>query len=135
LLVGLILFEALAWMPGTKFPTGAVFLAAPAAALFLLGLWSVQLDAQLGPCRGLCVFLGRLAYPIFLLHWPVGLLVYHWSGAWHDWQMFAGSALVSMSGGSLIVLLLEMPMEKWRAQIRRRPVSTIDLPPAFEAVG
>jgi peptidoglycan/LPS O-acetylase OafA/YrhL len=120
-LSGLILFEALAWFPGTKSLAATVFLAAPAAGLLLWGLWNCRLDALLGRLNGFCVFLGRLAYPIFLLHWPIGLAVLHLFGVWHDWGMFLGSALFSIGGGVLIVFLLEKPIEKWRARIRRKP--------------
>jgi peptidoglycan/LPS O-acetylase OafA/YrhL len=119
--VGLILFEGLAWLPGASSLAATVFLAAPAAGVLLWGLWNCPLDALLGRFSGVCAFLGRLAYPVFLLHWPVALVVLHLFGVWHNWAMFLGSAVFSIAGGILVVFLLEKPIEKWRAQIRRRP--------------
>jgi peptidoglycan/LPS O-acetylase OafA/YrhL len=120
-LAGLLLFEGLAWLPGASL-SATVFLAAPAAGGLLWGLWNCRLDALLGRFSGFCAFLGRLAYPIFLLHWPIGLVVLHLFGVWHNWAMFLASALFSIGGGILVVFLLEKPIEKWRAQIRQRPI-------------
>jgi peptidoglycan/LPS O-acetylase OafA/YrhL len=71
-LTGFALFEGLAWMPGSPRADLNVLFAAPAIAFFLLGLWNSGADG-LFPARFANV-LGRLSYPMFLLHWPFGAL-------------------------------------------------------------
>jgi peptidoglycan/LPS O-acetylase OafA/YrhL len=117
--IGLLIFELLAWAPVVHSQTLYEFLGAPATGVLLLGLWNSPLDGALRGMRGLCAMLGRISYPLFLLHWPLGALVWNVTG------LAPGLALWLISGAatavvSLAVLtLVEDPLSRLRARIRK----------------
>lgn len=118
LLAGFAVFEILAWTPAATMPTSNVFLAAPAIGIFLVGLWNVNMDVLLGKLASVCGFLGRLAYPVFLLHWPLALLAHRLGGYWHDGGMFVLTSAFSGGIGIALVLTVERYIENWRRRLR-----------------
>jgi peptidoglycan/LPS O-acetylase OafA/YrhL len=113
---GFACFEILAWMPQPGASDGIVFLAAIAAAAFLYGLWNVPVDRYL--CARACGFAGRLAYPVFLLHWPLGALTWKLLRVGWGWHLFALGGAATLAAATLVVIFFEMPIEKLRAAIR-----------------
>jgi peptidoglycan/LPS O-acetylase OafA/YrhL len=79
--------------------------------------------------------LGKIAYPVFLLHWAVcvvlsawlfnGLASFDmpglWQGAGYFRAMFAGVIVVSV----LFYLLIDQPVERYRRVVRRRAAATV----------
>ncbi len=116
----LSLFEALAWGPllwGSH--TINEFLGAPAAALFLLGLWNSRFDDLLGSgLKPVCNVLGRLSYPLFLLHWPLGALVFSMTGIAPGLLLWVVSGAVTLLVSGAILLLIEEPIGRLRSNIR-----------------
>jgi peptidoglycan/LPS O-acetylase OafA/YrhL len=117
---GFLVFELLAWMPQLDASDKVVFLAAIAAGTFLYGLWNTPIDRYL-PAR-VCSFAGRLSYPIFLLHWPVGAMVWSMTGIVFGWRLLALSGGTTIAIAALVVVLFEMPIERLRAGIRANRV-------------
>jgi peptidoglycan/LPS O-acetylase OafA/YrhL len=126
-IAGFIAFEVLAWMPQSEASDKVVFLAALAAGAFLSGLWNVQIDCHL-PKR-LCSFVGRLSYPIFLLHWPIAALVWNVTGIVFGWRLLVAGGGVTVLVAALVVLLFEMPIERLRAAIRAKRAPLVCAPP------
>jgi peptidoglycan/LPS O-acetylase OafA/YrhL len=124
-LAGFLVFEFLAWMPQPDASDTVVFLAAIAAGTFLYGLWNTPVDRFLS--ARVCSFAGRLSYPIFLLHWPLGALVWGTTGIGFGWRLFGRGGGFTLSVAALVVVLFEMPIEKLRTAIRARgsPVAHI----------
>ncbi|MEI9997220.1 MAG: acyltransferase [Rhizomicrobium sp.] len=117
--LGLALFEFLAWGPFVYSQTLNEFLGAPAAAIFLIGLWNAPLDDVLRPWRPLATQLGRLSYPLFLLHWPLGAFAIALTG-WHQSPRLALVAgAMSLAVSLLVLRFIEDPLVRVRASIRR----------------
>jgi len=78
-------------------------------------------------------FLGKIAYPMFLLHWAVCVVLsawlFHglasfdmpnlWQGGGYFMVMFAGVLTVSL----LFYLLIDQPVERYRRAVRRRALN------------
>jgi peptidoglycan/LPS O-acetylase OafA/YrhL len=118
-MAGFVLFEALAWVPQAEMSDRIVFLAAPAAGLFLLGLWNTDADFRLGRMSPYCAFAGRLSYPVFLLHWPLGALVWNITGVAPGWGLLGLCLALTLPVAALILIGFEMPLDGLRAWIRK----------------
>jgi peptidoglycan/LPS O-acetylase OafA/YrhL len=116
--VGFVLFEALAWAPIVVSQTFFEFLGAPATALFLLGLWNSNVDRALRDSRPLCTMLGRISYPLFLLHWPLGALVWSVSGLEPGPALWVTSGIGTVALSVAVLVLIEDPIGRLRARIR-----------------
>jgi len=118
--LGLVAFESLAWAPIVHSQVLYEFLGAPAAAAFLLGLWNSRIDRALYAVRGLCAMLGRISYPLFLLHWPLAALVWSVTGFAPSPALWltagAASAMVSIA----VLVVVEDPLNWLRVRIRHR---------------
>ncbi|MEJ1968876.1 MAG: acyltransferase [Rhizomicrobium sp.] len=116
--IALAAFEGLAW--GPYLPTQAVseFLGAPVTGVLLLGLWNADLDTVLGRWKEACNTLGRLSYPLFLLHWPLGALVASAAGLAQGWALFALAGALSVAVAVVVLWCIEEPLVRLRAQIR-----------------
>ncbi len=126
-LVGLAAFEFLAWGPVLRSQTMNEFLGAPVTAVLLLGLWNSPLDAALPRLRSTGVLLGRLSYPLFLLHWPLGGLAIGAAGLRPGPALFLVAGAMSLAVSVLVLRFIEDPLVRVRATIREsspRPLLT-----------
>jgi peptidoglycan/LPS O-acetylase OafA/YrhL len=128
--VGFVAFEALAWAPIIVSQTFFEFLGAPATAIFLLGLWNSPVDGVLSPVRRLCTLLGRLSYPLFLLHWPLGALVWSVSGLAPGLALWLTSGIATLALSIAVLVLIEDPIGRLRSRIRRGVSATSHQIPA-----
>jgi peptidoglycan/LPS O-acetylase OafA/YrhL len=119
-LFGFAVFEVLAWMPNATSIATNVFFAAPAAGIFLFGLWNCCFDAHMTAFAPFCNFLGRLSYPIFLLHWPLGALVWNVTGIGQNYAALGITAVLTIGLAAVVVIAFERPLEKLRASVRQR---------------
>ncbi len=79
----------------------------------VLHLWS---DSK---PTGLLKFVGDLSYPLFLLHWQMGVLVSGCTSLEKNSAMFFYlAASASVLASALVVLCLEHPLERYRDRIR-----------------
>src|SRR5262249_45274185 len=98
--LGLCAFEMLAWGPFLHSQTVNEFLDAPATGVLLLGLWNSDLDRVMAPVKKAATLLGRVSYPLFLMHWTLGGLVISLVG------VRQGNALLALTGALSLVLSL-----------------------------
>lgn len=132
--LALLAFEVLAWGPYLPTQSATEFLAAPVAGLFLLGLWNGDLDGRLARWKAPCAVLGRLSYPLFLLHWPSGALVAGATGLEQGWPLFVSAGALSVLASAAIVRWVETPLAQLRMQICR--ASTLrGMPDGVSAIG
>jgi len=117
--VGFGLFEALAWGPFIGSQTVNEFLGAPAAGILMLGLWNSRLDEFLRPIKGAAAALGRLSYPLFLLHWPLGALAIRIAGVGQSLELLAIAGGLSLLASIAVLKFVEDPLVRVRAAIRR----------------
>jgi peptidoglycan/LPS O-acetylase OafA/YrhL len=63
---------------------------------------------------------GKLSYPIFLIHWPVALVVHHYApgGPSRSWVLLAATLPPLFGLSYLLVRYVEEPIEQWRNRIR-----------------
>jgi len=73
-------------------------------------------------------FLGRISYPLFLVHWAASTPWFSWVGQ-KEPALFVGGLFLSLIVASLMVLAIDRPMEIIRTKIRKKP-SINDLHPA-----
>lgn len=74
--------------------------------------------------------LGKIAYPLFLLHWTVCIAVSAWlfegqastnmPGLWEGGRYFAVALAASLGASGVFYSLIDRPIEQLRHQIRRR---------------
>ena len=117
--IALAMFELLAW--GPYLPTQSVteFFAAPVTGLLLLGLWNADLGGVLAHWRKAATLLGRLSYPLFLVHWPLGAVVASTFGLEQGWVLFVLAGALSLAVSVLVLWCIEEPLMRVRAHIRR----------------
>ncbi|HEX4303122.1 MAG TPA: acyltransferase [Rhizomicrobium sp.] len=114
----LLLFEFLAWGPFLGSQSVNEFLGAPAAGLFLLGLWNSRIDAALTRFKPMAAFLGRLSYPLFLLHWPLGALAAGITGLKPGVMLLALGGALSFCVAILVLWFVEDPLVRLRRTVR-----------------
>ena len=109
-------------------------LAASVLPFALVILFLVQHPTSGSRAASVANLLGKIAYPMFLLHWAVCVVfsawLFHglasfdmpdlWQGAGYFLVMFAGVLLVSL----LFYLLIDQPVERYRRVVRRRAAAT-----------
>lgn len=110
--------------------SGALYLALTVAFALLvwLGTTAVGRWAAMPPL----VFLGRISYPLYLVHVVLGFQVIRF-GVEHGWSTVIGvvsAAAVSLAAATLLHYLVERPGQRWSHKARRPP--TI-LPPKVGA--
>jgi peptidoglycan/LPS O-acetylase OafA/YrhL len=130
---GLAAFEFLAWGPFLYSQTTNEFLGAPAIAVFLIGLWNCDLDRSLAPVKRASAALGRLSYPLFLLHWTLGGLVISVAGLRQGPLLFLITGVLSLLLSFAVLRFVEDPLVRLRARIRSsRP--SVSVPDAIPVV-
>ena len=96
----------------------------------LILLFLVQHQMRSPRATAVANLLGKIAYPMFLLHWAVCVVMsawlFHglasfdmqglWQGAGYFLVMFAGVLVCSL----LFYLLIDQPVERYRRVVRRR---------------
>ena len=117
--IGFALFEWLAWGPFVGTQTVNEFLGAPAAAILLLGLWNSRLDDVLKPLKSAAAAFGRLSYPLFLLHWPLGALAIRIAGVGQSLELLAVAGTLSLLASIAVLKFVEDPLVRVRATIRK----------------
>jgi peptidoglycan/LPS O-acetylase OafA/YrhL len=132
--VGLVAFEALAWAPIVVSQTFFEFLGAPATAIFLLGLWNSNVDHVLRGARPLCTMLGRISYPLFLLHWPLGALVWSVSGLEPGPALWLTSGIATAAISVAVLVFVEDPIGRLRSRIRHTAPATMSSRQSMPAV-
>ena len=96
----------------------------------LILLFLVQREVQRPWVARTCNLLGKIAYPMFLLHWAVCVVISAWvfhgqasfdmQGKWQGAEYF-GVMLVGVLACSLVFyLLIDQPVERYRRIIRQR---------------
>ncbi|MEJ0044126.1 MAG: acyltransferase [Rhizomicrobium sp.] len=127
--IGFCLFELLAWGPFVGSQTVNEFLGAPAAGILMLGLWNSRLDDVLRPVKALAGALGRLSYPLFLLHWPLGALAIRIAGVGQSLELLLIAGALSLLASFAVLKFVEDPLVRVRATIRKsRPESVLAEP-------
>ena len=117
--LGFFVFEALAWGPFLGSQTVNEFLGAPVAGVLLLGLWNSKLDEMLAPMKRIGGTLGRLSYPLFLLHWPLGGFVIGLGGLHQGLTLLAVAGSLSLAAAALVLRFIEDPLVRIRSAIRK----------------
>ena len=92
-------------------------LVASVVAMFLILLRPPVIETDITALRTVANFLGRLSYPIFLVHWAVSGLVFAMIGRGDPFLFLAVLAL-SLLVASGMVLAIDRPIELLRARIR-----------------
>lgn len=91
--------------------TSSVFVAggssAAAAALFILGSRSAFADAAFG--NGLMSFIGKRAYSIYLVHWPLIVFAREYTAGVSTWVTAPVFILLSFALGGLLYRFVESP--------------------------
>ncbi len=129
LVAGLALlgFELLAWGPFLRSQSVNEFLGAPVAGLFLLGLWNSRIDDALISRKPLAALLGRLSYPLFLLHWPLGALAAGLLDLKPGFALLLLGGALSFCVAILVLWFVEDPLVRLRAAVRNAaPSPAID---------
>jgi peptidoglycan/LPS O-acetylase OafA/YrhL len=115
----LAIFELLAWGPYFATQSVTEFIAAPVAGLLLLGLWTANLRGTLTRWSSTTGLLGRLSYPLFLLHWPIGAVTMRLFGWQPGWPMTIVTGGLTLAVATLVLWFIEEPLLRIRARIRR----------------
>lgn len=129
--LGFALFEFFAWGPILGTQTVNEFLGAPAAGILMLGLWNSAIDLRLKRFKDAAAMLGRLSYPLFLLHWPLGALTTHLAGIWQGPKLFLLGGGLSLLASLAVLRFVEDPLVRVRASIRRRAPEPVLVPQAI----
>ena len=116
--IGFGLFEFLAWGPAVGSQTVNEFLGAPAAGILMLGLWNSRFDDMLRPLKDFAGALGRLSYPLFLLHWPLGALAIRIAGVGQSLNLLLLAGALSLLASMAVLKFVEDPLLRVRATIR-----------------
>jgi peptidoglycan/LPS O-acetylase OafA/YrhL len=97
-------------------------------ALILIYLF--QHETRQPWARSLCGVLGKIAYPMFLLHWAVCVVVSAWlfhglasfemHGTWQGAEYFLVMFVAVVVCSLLFYLFIDQPVERYRQIIRRR---------------
>ena len=85
-----------------------------AAAFALVVWWATSAQGRWLAWRPL-VFLGRISYPLYLVHVVLGFQIIRW-GVVHGWttlQGVAAAVIVSLAAATLMHYLIEQPGQRW----------------------
>jgi peptidoglycan/LPS O-acetylase OafA/YrhL len=123
---GFVSFEFIAWGPFLGSQTVNEFLGAPATGVLMLGLWNSRLEDVLRPWKVIAGTLGRISYPLFLLHWPLGALAIRIAGIGQGPMLFLFAGSLSLLASLFVLRFIEDPLVSVRATIRRaQPVPVV----------
>jgi peptidoglycan/LPS O-acetylase OafA/YrhL len=120
-LVAAILTSARGGGEQAFYASGGLYLSLTAAFAFLvwLGTTAVGRWVALPPL----VFLGRISYPLYLVHVVLGFQVIRF-GVEHGWSTATGvvaAAVVSLVAATLLHYLIEVPGQRWLRSARQVP--------------
>jgi peptidoglycan/LPS O-acetylase OafA/YrhL len=99
----------------------------------IAGALHVQIENQ--KLRGFCKYLGKISYPLYLVHWLAGLLVgqcvLHSNTP--NWPLLVTTLPVAFGSACLIVHFVDQPMDRLRDRIkillqRNRPATLTSSP-------
>ena len=95
---------------------GLLVISALMVCLILIKLPVVQTQSAL--LVAIFNFLGRVSYPIFLIHWASSVWLFSLIG-WQNPQLFLGGFASTLAISSIMVLVVDRPVELIRNQIRK----------------
>ena len=106
-------FESRRFLTGS--PGADVLLALSALAITVMLIRPPQIYPKFPEAVN---FIGRLAYPLFLVHWACSTPVFAWLGGQTGARLFFGGMAISLAVACLMVLGIDHPIEKLRRQVR-----------------
>lgn len=114
----LIALAVLLFRDTTRFP-GAFALLPVLGAAALIAAGSGPVTRLLA--TPLPVYVGKISYPLYLVHWPVHLFAGRWLQEGYDWGWRAAMLLLSIALAAAIYHLLEHPLRERRVlRVERR---------------
>lgn len=119
----LILINALSWAISKRFFEGTFYISLLVSSVLVLQLASGREWKWMS--KKLDTFIGDLSYPIYLLHWPTGLLVSYTlfgkpirDASANGLMNLAISLLLIFSISIVLVKLVDRPMQNLRAKVK-----------------
>lgn len=101
-----------------------LFLSPVGMALLLIGMPSVRVTRPSALMVRVSTYLGRLAYPVFLLHLQAQIALFALldssRAALGEGLIFLGSYIITLALSVLVVTFVELPIERLRSRIRSR---------------
>jgi peptidoglycan/LPS O-acetylase OafA/YrhL len=80
-------------------------------------------------CNRVVLFIGRISYSIYLVHWPLGIVILRFwkSFVWMDWATFVicyliVAPLATIGVATLLYYLVEAPAIRWGKKMFREPL-------------
>jgi len=110
-------FLLLAFGPVYLLPDSNSLLAAPVVALVILTGRRLP-PAFSGRMARVAAWLGRMAYPVFLLHWPIAGIFFAAFDIHPGWLLFALTIATTSLVSAAVVALVDIPIERVRRGIR-----------------
>ena len=92
---------------------------APVMAVLLVALYQAKFAISAG-VQAAFDYLGKLSYPIFLLHIPVGALLYAAFGLGAGWTLAFYGLAATLPLAALIHMAVEVPIDHLRKRVRVR---------------
>ena len=99
------------------------FVASPVAGIWLLGLWNADLGGVFARRKSTANLLGRLSYPLFLVHWPIGAVIAGAFGWEQGWPLAIVAGAASLAVTVLVLWGVEEPLMRVRSSIRQGAAS------------
>lgn len=91
------------------------------AGLAVIGAAAVIYSGSFGPTwvskalgQRVCVYIGRISYPLYLVHWPIDVFARSYFNEFYDTSMRTGMLALSFGLASLIYHLIENPIRTAR---------------------
>lgn len=111
-----------AYREDTAFPGSfALWPVAAGALLILSGSFGPSITGRLLSLRPL-VYVGKISYPLYLVHWPVNVFAAAALGDRYAWGWRLTMLLLSAALASLIYHGIEGPARRWLGQVQARTV-------------